>query len=165
MSQELRNIARGTLIAALLAGTALNANADVITDWNIKTGEFIVDRNLARHRHPRDGAVQTTPTRRCRRAARRPVDAVAAAYRAAPAEAAVDATGAIEAAYRRAGTIPMGSQGRHRPASRALAPVHSAPATPSPLPIATHAGAYVPTAPAPTWSLHDVAAPARHNSV
>jgi hypothetical protein len=38
--------ARKTLIAALLAGLALNVQADVITDWNGKTNELIVEAKL-----------------------------------------------------------------------------------------------------------------------
>ena len=30
----------------MLAGLAINANADAITDWNIKAGEFIVEAKL-----------------------------------------------------------------------------------------------------------------------
>ena len=38
--------ARITLAASLLAGLAANANADVITDWNTKAGEIIVESKL-----------------------------------------------------------------------------------------------------------------------
>ena len=34
------------LAASLLAGLAINANADAVTDWNIKAGEFIVEAKL-----------------------------------------------------------------------------------------------------------------------
>ena len=37
---------RITLAAALLAAPAINANADVITDWNIKAGEIVVESKL-----------------------------------------------------------------------------------------------------------------------
>ena len=33
-------------VAALFVGAALNANADVITDWNIKAGEIVTESKL-----------------------------------------------------------------------------------------------------------------------
>ena len=44
------------LVAAALAGLAFNASADVVTDWNVKSGEIILEVE-ARHAagHPRDG--------------------------------------------------------------------------------------------------------------
>jgi hypothetical protein len=40
------HVARIMLAAALLAGSAIDANADVITDWNIRAGDLIVEAKL-----------------------------------------------------------------------------------------------------------------------
>jgi hypothetical protein len=42
----MRRATRIGLAASLLAGLAASASADVITDWNIKTGEFVVEAKL-----------------------------------------------------------------------------------------------------------------------
>ncbi|MGZ9075683.1 MAG: vanadium-dependent haloperoxidase, partial [Burkholderiaceae bacterium] len=42
----MKHATRVCVAAALLAGAALNANADVITDWNIKAGEIVTESKL-----------------------------------------------------------------------------------------------------------------------
>ena len=42
----MRNATRTGLAALLLTGLAFNANADTVTDWNIKAGEFVVEAKI-----------------------------------------------------------------------------------------------------------------------
>ena len=45
-NERLIQAARNALAASLLAGSALGANADVITDWNTKPGYIVVESKL-----------------------------------------------------------------------------------------------------------------------
>jgi hypothetical protein len=165
MSQELRNIARRTLIAALLAGTALNANADVITDWNIKTGEFIVESKLGTPPAIRVMALVQTAAYEAVQASRGGASveaAVAAAHRATLVKLLPAQQAAIEAAYQaalativegpaKAAGIVIGERAAGTTfAQRAGDSIAAETYRPH-----TTAGTYVPTAApaAPTWSL------------
>ena len=46
MKYAMRTHATRIAVSVLLAGLAFNAHADVITDWNIKAGEIIVESKL-----------------------------------------------------------------------------------------------------------------------
>ena len=165
MSQQLHNIARRTLIAALLAGTALNANADVITDWNIKTGEFIVESKLGTPPAIRVMALVQTAAYEAVQASRGGASAeaaVAAAHRATLVKLLPAQQAAIEAAYQAALTaIPEGPAKAagivigERAAGTTLAQRASDSIAAETYRPHTTAGVYVPTAApaAPTWSL------------
>ena len=164
---------RITLAAALLAAPAINANADVITDWNIKAGEIVVESKLGTPPAVRVIAiVQTAVHEAVTTGAWRDaapslrgasVDAaVAAANRVTLAKLIPSQQAAIDAAYQAA--LARIAEGPAKAAGisvgeRAAAAVlasradDGAAATPAYRPHTT-AGAYVPTAaPAvPQWS-------------
>ena len=164
---------RITLAAVLLAAPAINANADVITDWNIKAGEIVVESKLGTPPAVRVMAIVQTavheavttgtwrdPAPSLRGAS---VDAaVAAANRVTLAKLIPSQQAAIDAAYQAA--LARIAEGPAKAAGisvgeRAAAAVlasradDGAAATPAYRPHTT-AGAYVPTAaPAvPQWS-------------
>jgi len=165
MSQKLHTIARRTLIAALLSGTALNANADLITDWNTKTGEFIVESKLGTPPAIRVMALVQTATYEAVQGSRggASVEAsVAAAHRAMLAKLLPAQQAAIEAAYQAALTsIPEGPAKAagivigERAAAATLAQRAGDTIAAETYRPHTTAGVYVPTAApaAPTWSL------------
>ena len=165
MSQQLRTPARRTLIAALLAGSALNASADVITDWNIKTGEFIVESKLGTPPAIRVMALVQTAAYEAVQASRGGASAeaaVAAAHRLTLAKLLPAQQAAIEAAYLAALTsIPEGPAKAagivigERAAGTTLAQRASDSIAAETYRPHTTAGAYVPTATpaAPTWAL------------
>jgi hypothetical protein len=165
MSPQLHNIARRTLIAALLAGTALNANADVITEWNTKAGEFIVESKLGTPPAIRVMALVQTAAYEAVQASRGGASAeaaVAAAHRATLVKLLPAQQAAIEAAYQVALTaIPEGPAKAagivigERAAGTTLAQRASDSIAAETYRPHTTAGAYVPTATpaAPTWSL------------
>lgn len=165
MSQKRQTIARRTLIAALLSGTALNANADLITDWNTKTGEFIVESKLGTPPAIRVMALVQTATYEAVQASRGGASveaAVAAAHRATLAKLLPTQQAAIEAAYHAALTsIPEGPAKAagivigERAAATTLAQRAGDTIAAETYRPHTTAGVYVPTtAPAaPTWSL------------
>jgi hypothetical protein len=109
---------RIALAASLLAGPAVNANADVITDWNVKAGEIVVESKLGTPPAIRVmaivqtavyGAVNTIPRRDAAPglqpapARGASVDAaVAAANRATLAKLMPSQQASIEAAYQAA---------------------------------------------------------------
>lgn len=76
-----------TMIAALIAGLACNAHADVVTDWNVKTGNFIADAKLG-----------TPPAVRVMALVQTAAHAAVTAANAGGATAAADA--AVAAAHR-----------------------------------------------------------------
>ena len=165
MSQELRNIARRTLIATLLAGTALNANADVITDWSIKTGDFITESKLGTPPAIRVMALVQTAAYEAVQASRGGASveaAVAAAHRATLVKLLPAQQAAIEAAYQAAlASVPEGPAKAagivigERAAGTTFAQRASDSITAEAYRPHTTAGVYVPTAApaAPTWSL------------
>ena len=165
MSQKLHTIARRTLIAAILSGTALNANADVITDWNTKTGEFIVESKLGTPPAIRVMALVQTATYEAVQGSRGGASveaAVAAAHRAMLAKLLPAQQAAIEAAYQAALTsIPEGPAKAagivigERAAAATLAQRAGDTIAAETYRPHTTAGVYVPTAApaAPTWSL------------
>ena len=165
MSQELRNIARRTLIATLLGGTALNANADVITDWSIKTGDFITESKLGTPPAIRVMAVVQTAAYEAVQASRGGASveaAVAAAHRATLVKLLPAQQAAIEAAYQAAlASVPEGPAKAagivigERAAGTTFAQRASDSITAEAYRPHTTAGVYVPTAApaAPTWSL------------
>ncbi len=119
MRQQTRtNAMRITLAASLLAGAVLDANADAITDWNVKAGEIVVESKLGTPPAIRVMAVVQTAafeavnaiTRRYPAPRLQPqpapgasVDAaVAAANRATLAKLVPSQQAAIDAAYRAA---------------------------------------------------------------
>lgn len=165
MSQELHAIARRTLIAALLTGTALNASADVITDWNTKTGEFIIESKLGTPPAIRVMALVQTAAYEAVRASRGGASveaAVASAHRATLVKLLPAQQAAIEAAYQAALTsIPEGPAkaagvviGERAAATTLTQRAGDTIAAETYRPHTT-AGVYVPTAApaAPTWSL------------
>ena len=165
MSQELRNIARRTLIATLLGGTALNANADVITDWSIKTGDFITESKLGTPPAIRVMALVQTAAYEAVQASRGGASveaAVAAAHRATLVKLLPAQQAAIEAAYQAAlASVPEGPAKAagivigERAAGTTFAQRASDSITAEAYRPHTTAGVYVPTAApaAPTWSL------------
>ena len=165
MSQELRNIARRTLIATLLGGTALNANADVITDWSIKTGDFITESKLGTPPAIRVMALVQTAAYEAVQASRGGASveaAVAAAHRATLVKLLPAQQAAIEAACQAAlASVPEGPAKAagivigERAAGTTFAQRASDSITAEAYRPHTTAGVYVPTAApaAPTWSL------------
>lgn len=170
--------ARTAVMAAVLAALAGNAAADVITDWNQKAGEFIVESRMATPPAVRVMAIVQTAAHGATNAITRQYPATGPQPEAAPGasvEAAVAAANrgtlgkllpaqqsAIDAAYQRA--LAAIADGPAKSAGiatgeKAAALALAARADDAALPAETYrphttAGAYVPTAsPAvPQWS-------------
>jgi hypothetical protein len=162
-------VTRIALAAALLAGTAFDASADAITDWNVKAGEIIVESKLGTPPAIRVMATVQTATYEAVNAITRrdPVSrfhvesakdasvdaAVAAAHRATLAKLIPSQQASIDAAYRNA--LAGINDGAAKTAGitigeRAAAAVLAARAddgagTPESYRPHTTAGAYVPT--------------------
>lgn len=151
------------ILAALLAGLALSAKADVITDWNVKAGELLAEAKLGTPPAVRVMAIVQTAVHEAASLARgASVDAaVAAANRVTLAKLIPAQQGAIDAAYQAAlAAIADGPAKAHGIAAgeKAAAAVlaqraEDGAASPEAYRPHTSAGAYVPTAaPAvPQW--------------
>lgn len=157
-------IARAALALALLAGAALGARADVITDWNIKAGEILVESKMGTPPAVRAMAiVQTAVADAVAAAAMRPglgrdaaaIDAaVAAAHRVTltklmPAQEA-SITAAYQAALAKVADGPGKSAGiaagEEAAAAVLAARADDGAATPERYRPHTTPGSYVPTA-------------------
>ncbi len=114
----MEHLIRTIAAAAAMAATALHANADVITDWNIKSGEIITEakigtppavRVMAIVQTAADGAVQALGRRPAAQAAS--VDAaVAAAHRITLGKLLPAQQASVEAAYQAAiAPLPEGA--------------------------------------------------------
>jgi hypothetical protein len=165
MRYATRTHAARTCLAALLAGLALNAHSDVITDWNIKAGEIVVESKLGTPPAIRVMAVVQTAVHEAVNAShgsQSSVDAaVAAANRATLAKLIPAQQASIDTAYQAA--LAKIADGPAKSAGiaageQAAAAVFARRANDS-MAAETYrphaaAGAYVPTASpaAPTWS-------------
>jgi len=149
------NAARSGLAAALMAGLAFNASADVVTDWNVRSGEIILESRLGTPPAIRVMAYVQTAVHEAAMAARDgSMDAaVAAAHRATLTKLVPSQQASIEAAYQAA--IARIADGPAKSAGitageRAAAAVLAArdEGTPQPDSHRPHAvaGVYVPTA-------------------
>jgi membrane-associated phospholipid phosphatase len=157
--------ARIAVAASLLAGLAVNASADVITDWNLKAGEIVVESKLGTPPAIRVMAVVQTAVHEAvnaSHASQASVDAaVAAANRATLAKLLPSLQASIDTAYQAA--LAKIADGPAKTAGiaageQAAAAVFARRASDS-MSAETYrphaaAGAYVPTASpaAPTWS-------------
>ncbi len=161
------------LLATLLAALALDARADVVTDWNIKTAELITEarigtppaiRLMAFVQTASLAAVNAIPQRHpgAPAAAEAAVDAaIAAAHRATLAKLLPAQKASIDAAYVAALTLVAEGPGKaagiaigEKAAADVLAQrLDDGAATPEAYRPHTSAGAYVPTAAAaiPQW--------------
>ncbi len=157
MKHVLRNQAARICVAVSLAGLALNASADVITDWNIKAGEIVTESKLGTPPAIRAMAIVQTAVYEAVNTSTPGASinaAVAAANRAALTKLMPSAQASIDAAYQAALVqiadgpakttgIAVGEQ--------AAAAVLARRADDGALPAESHrphttAGAYVPTA-------------------
>ncbi|MGH6610083.1 MAG: vanadium-dependent haloperoxidase [Burkholderiaceae bacterium] len=98
------NVARTFVAASLLTSVVLNANADVITDWNVKAGEIITESKMGTPPAIRVMAiVQTAVDNAVTAASRASVDAaVASANRVTLTKLIPAQQAAIDAAYQAA---------------------------------------------------------------
>lgn len=150
---------------ALAAAGALNARADVITDWNLKADEFVAEAKLGTPPAIRVMAIVQTAAYRAVQltpASASVEAAVAAAHRATLSKLLPGQQAAIAAAYQtalgsiadpaaRMAGVTVGEQAAAEVLSQRLDDGTGAPEAYRPL---TNPGGYVPTAPAaaPTWS-------------
>lgn len=157
----MRHSTRTTLAAALLAAAIFDANADVITDWNIKSGEIVVESKLGTPPAIRVMAIVQTAVNEAVNAAtqRHPSEAasvdaaVTAANRATLAKLIPTQQAAIDAAYRAAlATIADGpaklagiAVGEKAAAAVLASRADDSVAAPDAYRPHTTAGAYVPT--------------------
>lgn len=155
---------RTTLLLPLLVAAALNARADVITDWNVKSGEIITEAKMGTPPAVRVMAVVQTAAYEAARTLPPGASmeaAVAAAHHAALAKLIPSQQAMIDAAYAAAlapiaegSARSLGIEAGHRAAAAVLAQRAGDAVAPESYRPHAAAGAYVPTAtPAvPTWS-------------
>jgi vanadium-dependent haloperoxidase-like protein len=112
----MRNLVQLTVAAAVLAAAASSVQADVITDWNLKTGQIVTDSKLGTPPAIRVMAVVQTAVHEAVDATqRRPASvdaAVAAAHRATLLALVPSQQAAIEQAYQ--GALAAIADGPHK---------------------------------------------------